>query len=869
MALTKSLLDGSTRKLKAMRTVCEEVTEHGEELAGLSDGELAAKTSEFRTRLAEGETLDDLMVEAFAVAREAAERVLGMRPYDEQVMAGVALHLGWVAEMRTGEGKTLAAVLPTYLNALTGTGAHVITVNDYLAARDAAEMGRVHEFLGLTVGCITSTTEDRRDAYHSDVTYGTATEMGFDYLRDNMAIDAANQVHRPLADVWVVVDEADQVFIDEARTPLLISGPGDPDAESHRRFFELAEALEAGTHYDVDEKDRVVVVNAEGIAVAEEFLGVDNLYDLTHTPLVALLNAAMNAKELYRRDRDYVVADRQVFIVDSFTGRVLRGRRWGDGLHQAVEAREGVEVLGESQTYATITYQNFFRLYGRVSGMSGTVMGEVEELGHIYGLHPVAIPTHRPVIRVDHDDLVFKTLAAKMDAIVEMVQERTDRGQPVLIGTASVEHSEDVSARLAAVGIDHQVLNAKQHAREALIIAQAGHAGAVTVATNMAGRGTDILLGGNPRLTALGELADELGVEVPADPFAADALMTDHAQRYEELLTSASARCALEAEAVRDAGGLFVLGTERHTARRIDDQLRGRSGRQGDPGESCFLLSLEDDLMRVYAEGAVTKLLGKSLPDSGALTVKSVSKAVERAQEAIESRDVSIREIIAKYDSVFDVQRRTVYSYRQSIIDGDGETLVAQVRSTLDGVIRPIVEEFCVGRPSEWDLDETFGLLNHFFPGISQPWVDGLDPLGHGSVGAFADALVEHAGEMYDERMAAIPEPMRAGVFRLVILPLVDRHWRTHLHDLHYLRSGIHLRAIIQTDPVAAWRQASYDMFSEMWQTLKSEAIGTLFTVRVGIGPSETSDDTAGDDTAGDDTAVDDTQPAAGSPAAP
>jgi preprotein translocase subunit SecA len=846
MALSKSLrLDGSARKLKAMRAVCEEVNAHADKVEALTDDELAAKTDEFRERLGAGETLDDLMVEAFAVAREAAWRVLGLRPYDEQVMAGTALHLGWVAEMRTGEGKTLAAVLPTYLNALTGTGAHIITVNDYLASRDAAEMGRVHRFLGLSVGCITSSTGDRRAAYHCDVTYGTATEMGFDYLRDNMAVDADKQVQRSLTEVWVVVDEADQVFIDEARTPLLISGPGDPDAAAHHRFRELADLLKVDEHYDVDEKERVVTVNPEGIALAEEFLGVDNLYELTHTPLVALLTAALTAKELYRRDRDYVVHDGTVAIVDSFTGRVLPGRRWGEGLHQAVEAREGVEVLGEAQTYATITYQNFFRLYGRVSGMSGTVLGEEEELSHIYGLQPVAIPTHRPVIRVDHEDLVFKTLASKLDAVVELVAERVERGQPVLIGTASVEHSEDVSRRMAAAGIDHQVLNAKNHAREAFIIAQAGRAGAVTVATNMAGRGTDILLGGNARLMAMTELAAEVDTTVPTDPFAVDALIEDHAERYAELLAAAEARCAIEADKVRDAGGLYVLGTERHAARRIDDQLRGRAGRQGDPGESCFLLSLEDELMRVYADAAVAKLLEKSLPDTGALTVKAVSKAVRRAQESIESGAAADRETISKYDSVFDVQRRTVYSYRQGVIDGTAAELLDQIRSMIGDVVNHIVDEFCVAKPANWDLDATFALLNHYFPGISQPWVDGIDPASHKTPEAFAEALVTHATEMFDARMARVPAQMIAGVCRLVMLPVLDRRWRLHLADLNYLRAGIHLRAITQNDPVAAWRSASYDMFTDMWQTMKNETVGTLFTVKVSFVSSDDPEVTA------------------------
>src|SRR5690554_5661653 len=693
--LKKVLRAGEGKKLKALAALVPEIGALEPELERLSDSELQAKTGEFKQRIDNGEPLDDLLVEAFAVTREAAKRVIGQRHYDVQLMGGAALHFGWVAEMKTGEGKTLVSTLPVYLNALSGKGVHVVTVNDYLATFHRDWMGRIYRWMGLEVGLVVPGNHDaahKREQYAADITYGTNNEFGFDYLRDNMVMSLDRKTQR--GHNYAIVDEVDSILIDEARTPLIISGRLADAAQMYYQFAAIVRGLERDVDYEVDEEKRTVSPLESGIEKVEAALGVENLYDQVDTNLIHHMSAALKAKELYRRDKDYIVVDNEVKIVDEFTGRILEGRRWSEGLHQAVEAKEGVKIKEENQTMATITFQNYFRLYDKLAGMTGTAETEAAELMSTYGLNVVPIPTNKPMIRVDHPDLIYKTHDAKFAALVDDIVERNRVGQPVLAGTASVEHSEELSKLLERREVKHEVLNAKQHFREAEIVAQAGRLGAVTVATNMAGRGVDILLGGNPELLAAREVRAE-GLDPDSEEGRA---------RLAELLPRYEAECEREGEKVRELGGLYVCGTERHESRRIDNQLRGRAGRQGDPGESRFYLSLEDDLMRLFATGAMNWVMGKALPDDVPIEAKMVTKAIERAQTTVEQRNAEIRKNVLKYDEVMNEQRKVIYRRRDQILEG--EDLKSAAKEYLDEAVKALIDTHCASAAAdEWDLD--------------------------------------------------------------------------------------------------------------------------------------------------------------------
>ncbi|HBX76360.1 MAG TPA: preprotein translocase subunit SecA, partial [Acidimicrobiaceae bacterium] len=692
--LDKVLRAGEGRKVRALADLIPDINALEADMHALSDDALKAKTVEFRDRLHNGEDLDNLLMEAFAVTREAALRVIGQRHYDVQLMGGAALHFGWVGEMKTGEGKTLVSSLPVYLNGLTGKGVHVITVNDYLATRDSEWMGRIHNWLGLTTGLVVPNQWDstfKRAQYAADITYGTNNEFGFDYLRDNMAMTRSEQVQR--GHNYAIVDEVDSILIDEARTPLIISGQVDDVAKLYFRFASIVRGLSRDLDYEVDEEKRTVSPLESGIEKVEAALGVENIYDDVSSNLVHQLTVALKAKELFHRDKDYLVSDGQVKIVDEFTGRVLEGRRWSEGIHQAVEAKEGVRIKEESQTLATITLQNYFRLYEKLAGMTGTAQTESAELMGTYGLQVVPIPTHRPIVRKDQGDLIYKSEEAKFEAVAQDILEKSETGQPVLVGTISVEKSETLSRLLNKRGVAHEVLNAKQHTREAEIVAQAGRLGAVTVATNMAGRGVDILLGGYPEGLATKECVAE-GLQPNTDEFT---------ERYEELLPTLRARCEAEGDKVREVGGLYVLGTERHESRRIDNQLRGRSGRQGDPGESRFYLSLDDELMRLFATGAIQMVMGKNWPDDQPIEAKMVSKAIERAQTTVEQRNAEIRKNVLKYDEVMNEQRKVIYRRRDQVLDelDLSEDGLGSLAAAVDGVIN----NHCESDFTEtWDL---------------------------------------------------------------------------------------------------------------------------------------------------------------------
>ncbi|HUA94430.1 MAG TPA: preprotein translocase subunit SecA, partial [Acidimicrobiales bacterium] len=703
---SKILRAGEGRKVRALKSLVPDVNALEPEIEALSDEDLAYRTVAFRERLDNGESLDDLLIEAFATVREAAKRTIGQRHFDVQVMGGAALHFGWIAEMKTGEGKTLVSTLPVYLNALGGKGVHVVTVNDYLARRDAEWMGQIHRCLGVTVGRVSPEIDDwqaKKDAYASDVTYGTNTEFGFDYLRDNMARSLDHMVQRGHS--YAIVDEVDSILIDEARTPLIISGPSSESARLYYQFAGVARTLTREVDYEVDEEKRTVAPTEEGIEKVERALGIDNLYDLVSTNYVHQLTQALKAKELYRRDKDYIVADGEVKIVDEFTGRILEGRRWSDGLHQAVEAKERVDIKEENHTWATVTLQNYFRLYDKLAGMTGTAETEAAEFANTYNLQVVPIPTNLPMVRDDLQDLIYKSELAKFQAVTEDILERHDAGQPVLVGTASVEKSEVLSQMLERRGIPHHVLNAKQHTREAMIVAQAGRLHAVTVATNMAGRGVDILLGGNPELLATQEVRAS-GLELESEEGQA---------RYRELEAKFEEECKAEGKRIRELGGLYVLGSERHESRRIDNQLRGRSGRQGDPGESRFFLSLEDELMRLFATGAMQWVMGRALPDDIPIDSKMVTRAIERAQNTVEARNAEIRKDVLKYDEVMNEQRKVIYERRLQIIDG--EDLKTYTEDLLDHTVDQLVSTYCPNNfPEDWDLDGLVVELTQYYP---------------------------------------------------------------------------------------------------------------------------------------------------------
>jgi preprotein translocase subunit SecA len=810
---------GEGKKLRALGGLVPDVNAWEPELAALSDDELRAKTGEFRQRLDNGADLDDLLIEAFAVTREAAKRVIGQRHYDVQLMGGAALHFGWVAEMKTGEGKTLVSTLPAYLNGVAGRGMHQITVNDYLVRRDAEWMGQIHRWLGLTVGIIVPGTYDpdfKRAQYACDITYGTNNEFGFDYLRDNMAMSRARQVQR--GHVYAIVDEVDSILIDEARTPLIISGRAADAAKLYYKFASIVRGLVRDVDYDVDEEKRTVAPTESGIEKVEKALGIDNLYDEVSQNLVHQLQAALRAKELFKRDKDYIIHQGEVKIVDEFTGRILEGRRWSEGLHQAVEAKEGVRIKEENQTLATITLQNYFRMYDKLAGMTGTATTEAAELASTYDLQVVPIPTNRPMVRIDQPDLIYKTEDAKFGAVVEDIVERYDRGQPVLVGTISVEKSEKLSRALDRRGIAHEVLNAKQHAREAEIVAQAGRLHSVTVATNMAGRGVDIVLGGNPEGLARREVV-AAGVELDSDEGRA---------QYDDLVEKFSEECRLEGEKVRELGGLYVLGTERHESRRIDNQLRGRSGRQGDPGESRFYLSLEDDLMRLFATGAMNWVMGKALPEDTPIEARMVTKAIERAQNTVEQRNAEIRKNVLKYDEVMNEQRKVIYKRRDQILDQ--ADLRDEAMEALSDAVDSTVRTFCVSEFSEeWDLD---GLRNEIL--TYWPTSLGLERLEQAATtDELVDLLMDDAVAHYEAREQELGVDTMREVERQVMLRIIDQHWREHLYEMDYLQEGINLRAMGQKDPLVEWQREGFEMFSQMMHAISQDFVKYVMHVQV------------------------------------
>jgi preprotein translocase subunit SecA len=809
--LDRFLRAGEGKKVRALQSLVPDIGELEPEIQALSDDGLRARTGEFRQRLDNGEPLDDLLIEAFAVVREAGVRVLGQRHYDVQLMGGAALHFGWVAEMKTGEGKTLVSTLPAYLNGLTGKGMHLVTVNDYLATRDREWMGRLHNWLGLSTGLIVPGNHDpafKRAQYGCDITYGTNNEFGFDYLRDNMATSRDRQVQR--GHVYAIVDEVDSILIDEARTPLIISGRPTDAAQLYYKFASIVRGLRRDDDYEVDEEKHTVVPTEEGIEKVERQLGIDNLYDGVAQNLVHQLQAALKAKELYKRDKEYVVTSGEVKIVDEFTGRILEGRRWSEGLHQAVEAKEGVRIKEENQTLATVTLQNYFRMYDKLAGMTGTAQSDAAELANTYELQVVPIPTNRPMVRLDQGDLIYKVEDAKFGAVVDDIAERYGAGQPVLVGTISVEKSEKLSRLLDKRGVRHEVLNAKvgQHFREAEIIAQAGRLKAVTVATNMAGRGVDIILGGNPEGLAKRDVRAE----------GLDPDIEEGRERVAELTAKHEAETKAEGDRVRELGGLYVLGTERHDSRRIDNQLRGRSGRQGDPGESRFYLSLEDDLMRLFATGAVNWVMGKTLPDDVPLEAKMVSKAIERAQTTVEQRNAETRKNVLKYDEVMNQQRKVVYALRDQVLDKVDlrERIVGEV---LPDAVNSLVEAHCVSDyAEEWDLDGLVAEVRTYWPSDL-----GEEDLGKAtSTNELYEMLMDEALGWYDKRETELTPDVMRQVERQIMLQVIDQRWRAHLYEMDYLRGGIGLRAMGQKDPLVEWQREGFDMFGQMmhgvWQ---------------------------------------------------
>jgi preprotein translocase subunit SecA len=827
---TKILRAGEGKKVRAIQSFVPDIAAFEPEMQALSDDALAHKTVEFRTRLENGEDTNDLLIEAFAVVREGAGRVIGQRHYDEQLMGGAALHFGWIAEMKTGEGKTLVSTLPVYLNGLTGKGVHVVTVNDYLARRDAEWMGRIHRFLGLSIGLVVPDIDDwdaKKAAYNSDITYGTNTEFGFDYLRDNMAAQREHMVQR--GHHYGIVDEVDSILIDEARTPLIISGPSAESAKLYYQFAGIVRGLTRETDYEVDEEKRTVAPTEEGVERVEKMLGVDNLYDLVSQNLVHQLTQALRAKELYKRDKDYIVQDGEVKIVDEFTGRILDGRRWSDGLHQAVEAKERVRIKEENHTWATVTLQNYFRLYEKLAGMTGTAETEASEFANTYSLPVVPIPTHKPLVRKDEPDLVYKSELAKFEAVIEDLIERFERGQPVLVGTASVEKSEVLSRMLEKRGIAHEVLNAKQHAREATIVAQAGRLHGITVATNMAGRGVDILLGGNPEGLAQQEALAQ-GLDLASDEGQA---------AYNELLKRFELECRAEGDKIRELGGLYVLGSERHESRRIDNQLRGRAGRQGDPGESRFYLSLEDELMRLFATGAMNWVMGRALPDDVPIEAKMVTKAIERAQNTVEQRNAEVRKDVLKYDEVMNEQRKVIYARRMQVLDG--EDLRSATLKSLDTAIKGVVASFCATNYQEdWDVEGLVREVKLYYPTKFTP----EELLQADSTDDLYESLLVEATEFYEDRERTIPggeETMRQ-LEREIMLQIIDTRWREHLSEMDYLREGINLRAMGQQDPLVAWTREGYGMFGQLMDAIDDDFVRYVMHVEVMVEPAPEPD---------------------------
>jgi preprotein translocase subunit SecA len=838
VVIDKILRAGEGKILRKLKRIADQVNSIEDDFVEMSDADLRALTETYKERLADGETLDDLLPEAFATAREAAKRTLGQRPFDVQVMGGGALHMGNIAEMRTGEGKTLTAVLPCYLNALAGKGVHVVTVNDYLAKRDAEWMGRIHQFLGLEVGVILAqmTPDERRKSYNADITYGTNNEFGFDYLRDNMAWSLEECVQR--GHHFAIVDEVDSILVDEARTPLIISGPAEQNSRWYLEFAKIVPRLKrAGGgpesedgDYQVDEKKRTVGILESGVEKVEDWLGIDNLYDSVNTPLVSFLNNALKAKELYKKDKDYIVQNGEVLIVDEFTGRILHGRRYNEGMHQAIEAKETVQIKDENQTLATITLQNYFRLYDKLAGMTGTAQTEAAEFNKIYKLGVVPIPTNEPMIRDDQTDVVYKTEQAKFEAVVDDIAERHENGQPVLVGTTSVEKSERLSRMLKRRGVPHEVLNAKYHEKEALIVAEAGRKGAVTVATNMAGRGTDIMLGGNPDHIADRELHSR-GLSPLETP-------EEYEQAWPEALEKAKQAVQEEHEEVVEAGGLYVLGTERHESRRIDNQLRGRSGRQGDPGLSRFYLSLEDDLMRLFNSARVEAIMVRfNYPDDVPIENKVVSGAIRSAQHQVEQQNFEIRKNVLKYDEVLNRQRQVIYAERRKVLEG------ADLQDQVHHMIDEVIEGYVAGATSEgfaeeWDLAKLWKAFKQLYP-ISITVDDVVEEVGGEVSGLDAEFLAakvkEDAKAGYEKREEELGSEVMRELERRVVLSVLDRKWREHLYEMDYLQEGIGLRAMAQRDPLVEYQREGYDMFNSMMDGIKEESVGYLFHLEVQV----------------------------------
>jgi preprotein translocase subunit SecA len=827
--LDKILRAGEGRAVKELAKIATVVNQFESKISALSDDELRNQTELFKSRIANGESLDSLLPEAFATVREAAKRTLGQRHYDVQLMGGAALHRGNIAEMRTGEGKTLVSTLPAYLNALSGKGVHVVTVNDYLAERDSEWMGRVHRFLGLKVGVILAsmTPAERRIAYEADITYGTNNEFGFDYLRDNMAWSLEDCVQREHN--FAIVDEVDSILIDEARTPLIISGPADKATKWYMEFANIVNKLNKDQHYEIDEKKRTVGVLEEGVTRVEEFLGIENLYESVNTPMIGYLNNAIRAKELFKRDKDYVVMGGELLIVDEHTGRMLSGRRYSEGLHQALEAKERIEIKDENQTLATITLQNYFRLYKKLGGMTGTAMTEASEFMQIYKLGVIPIPTNKSMQRIDQSDLIYKSEAGKFLAVAQDIVERHRKGQPVLVGTVSVEKSEELSAILKRNGVPHEVLNAKQHEREAAIIARAGVVGAVTVATNMAGRGTDIMLGGNPEFMADFELQRQ-GLNPAETPEKYEAAWPAEIAKQKSAV-------AKEHETVVSLGGLYVLGTERHESRRIDNQLRGRSGRQGDPGESRFYLSLQDELMRRFNSGLVERfLVAAGMPEETPLESKIVSNAIKSAQTQVESLNFEMRKNVLKYDDVMNKQREVVYSERREVLEG--ADIKELVHSFLEETIQAYVTSAtATGFGEDWDLNTLWVALKALYP-ISFT-IDQLAAEVGGVNGIddefLLDRVLADANAAYEKREADLTPVVMRELERKILLSVLDRKWREHLYEMDYLQEGIGLRAMAQRDPLVEYQREGYDLFAAMMDAIKEELVGFIFNVEVQV----------------------------------
>nr|WP_305083528.1 preprotein translocase subunit SecA [Corynebacterium sp. CCUG 61414] len=830
--LSKLLRAGEGRMVKRLSKIADQVMDLDEEYAALTDDELKAKTEEFKQKIADGASLDDILLDAFATAREASWRVLGQKHYKVQIMGGAALHFGSVAEMKTGEGKTLTSVLPAYLNGLSGKGVHIVTVNDYLAKRDAEMMGRVHHFLGLDVGVILSDMrpQERKKAYDAAITYGTNNELGFDYLRDNMTRSVNDMVQR--GHNFAIVDEVDSILIDEARTPLIISGPVDGSSQFYTVFAQLAPRMREGIHYEVDHRKRTIGISEEGVEFVEDQLGIDNLYAPEHSQLVSYLNNAIKAKELFERDKDYIIRQGEVMIVDSFTGRVLAGRRYNEGMHQAIEAKENVEIKNENQTLATVTLQNYFRLYDKLAGMTGTAETEAAELHQIYKMDVVQIPPNRPNQRVDRDDLIYKTQEAKFAAVAEDIAEHVEKGQPVLVGTTSVERSEYLSQLLTRKGIKHNVLNAKHHEEEGRIIAEAGLPAKVTVSTNMAGRGTDIVLGGNPEI-----LLDAKLQEQGLDPFEDEER---YQEAWNEQLPKAKERSKQLGDEVREAGGLYVIGTERHESRRIDNQLRGRSGRQGDPGETRFYLSMRDELMVRFVGQSMENMMNRlNVPDDVPIEAKMVSNAIKGAQSQVENQNFEMRKNVLKYDEVLNEQRKVVYGERQEILAS--KDIKDQVRRMISSTVGAYVDGATVeGYVEDWDLQELWHALESLY-GPSKTAQELIDGDEYGKPGELTaeqlrEALIDDAQAQYDQLEANVAEiggeEQMRNVERMVILPIIDTKWREHLYEMDYLKEGIGLRAMAQRDPLVEYQKEGGDMFNAMNEAIQEETVRQLFMMR-------------------------------------